>query len=83
MCSISRNHFTRLADLIHGASVSRPVARQAHVSAIFSIETGQGTIEKKFTRSINGSTAEHRIDEKFVNPKEYLAGDDDDALFSK
>ena len=41
----------RLGDLIHGASVGRPVANRASVSAIFTLDDGE---EKKFTRSIIG-----------------------------
>ena len=41
----------RLGDLIHGASVGRPVANRASVSAIFTLDDGE---DKKFTRSIIG-----------------------------
>ena len=39
----------KLADLIHGASIGRPVANRASVSAIFISEDGQ---EQTFTRYI-------------------------------
>jgi len=62
----------RLSDLIHGASVGKPIASKAHVSAIFEIETDDGVVEKKFTRSISGASADHKIDKANVTPKEYL-----------
>merc|ERR1712123_287386 len=62
----------RLSDLIHGASVGKPISNKASVSAIFEIETDGGTVEKKFTRSISGSSADHKIDKANVTPKEYL-----------
>ena len=62
----------RLSDLIHGASVGKPISNKASVSAIFEIETDGGTVEKKFTRSISGSSADHKIDKASVTPKEYL-----------
>merc|ERR1712142_1451055 len=63
----------RLSDLIHGASVGEPIANKASVAAIFEIETESGIVEKKFTRSITGSSADHKIDHANVTPKEYLA----------
>jgi len=59
----------RLSDLIHGASINRPVANRASVSAIFCMEDG---IERRFTRSIIGSSAEHRIDGEVVSSQAYL-----------
>merc|ERR1719367_655551 len=59
----------KLADLIHGASVGRPVANRASVSAIFTLDDGT---EKKFTRSIIGSSAEHRINAEVVSSATYL-----------
>ena len=52
----------RLSDLIHGASVGKPIANKASVAAIFEIETESGIVEKKFTRSITGASADHKID---------------------
>merc|ERR1719346_246722 len=64
----------RLADLIHGASVGKPISSKASVSAIFDIgETDGRVVEKTFTRSIQGSSADHKIDNQSVSPKEYLA----------
>merc|ERR1719391_26595 len=46
----------RLTDLIHGASIGRPISSKASVAAIFDIETdGQ---EMTFTRSIIGSSSD-------------------------
>jgi structural maintenance of chromosome 1 len=59
----------KLADLIHGASIGRAVANRASVSAIFSLEDGD---EKTFTRSIIGSSAEHRINGDVVSSSAYL-----------
>merc|ERR1711915_644334 len=61
----------RLSDLIHGASVGKPISSKASVAAIFEIETG--IVEKKFTRFISGASADHKIDNANVTPKEYLA----------
>merc|ERR1740123_318187 len=63
----------RLADLIHGASVGKPISSKASVSAIFDIETDGRVVEKTFTRSIQGSSADHKIDGNSVSPKDYLA----------
>lgn len=59
----------RMSDLIHGASVGKPVSRNASVSAIF--EYADGT-EKRFTRSIMGSSALHRINRNDVTSGQYL-----------
>ena len=48
----------RLSDLIHGASINKPVSRSAMVSAIFELEDGT---ELKFTRVVQGSSSEHRF----------------------
>lgn len=48
----------RLGDLIHGASINKPISRSAMVSAIFEIEGGT---ELKFTRVVQGSSSEHRF----------------------
>merc|ERR1719242_2375825 len=63
----------RLTDLIHGASVGRPISNRACVTAIFEVETEQGPVEKKFTRSIIGGSTEHKIDGNNVSPKDYLS----------
>ena len=66
---ISFNRVKRLADLIHGASIGRPVANRASVTAIFTLEDGT---EKKFTRSIIGSSSDHKIDGEAVSSQHYL-----------
>jgi chromosome segregation ATPase len=48
----------RLGDLIHGASINKPISRSAFVTAVF--ELGDGT-EKRFTRVVQGSSSDHRI----------------------
>merc|ERR1711902_472871 len=58
----------RLSDLIHGASINRAVSNRASVSAIFVREDGS---EQTFTRSIIGSSAEHRIDNEVVSSQQY------------
>merc|ERR1712062_249989 len=58
----------RLSDLIHGASINRAVSNRASVSAIFSMED---STEKTFTRSIIGSSAEHRINNEVVSSQQY------------
>merc|ERR1711879_1143969 len=54
---------------IHGASIGRPVANRASVSAIFISEDGQ---EQTFTRSIIGSSAQHLINNETVSVSHYL-----------
>merc|ERR1719225_643449 len=63
----------RLTDLIHGASVGKPISNRACVTAIFEVESDQGPVEKKFTRSIISGSADHKIDGNSVSPKDYLA----------
>merc|ERR1739844_626676 len=58
----------RLSDLIHGASINRAVSNRASVSAIFSMED---STEKTFTRSIIGSSAEHRINNEVISSQQY------------
>ena len=60
----------RLADLIHGASINRPVANRASVSAVF-VNDADGT-ETIFTRSIIGSSSDHKINNEPVSSQEYL-----------
>ena len=49
----------RLGDLIHGASINKPISRNAIVTAVFELEDGT---EKRFTRMVQGSSSDHRID---------------------
>ena len=52
----------RLSDLIHGASINKPVSKTAHVTAVFELEDGSGRTERReFARSVNGSSSEYRI----------------------
>merc|ERR1711997_1306189 len=51
-----------------GASINRAVSNRASVSAIFTKEDGS---EQTFTRSIIGSSAEHRIDNEVVSSQQY------------
>lgn len=60
----------RLSDLIHGASIGQPVSRSASVTAVFMLENGT---EKRFTRMVQGSTSEHRINGEPVSSQVYLA----------
>ena len=48
----------RLGDLIHGASINKPISRSAFVTAVFELEDGT---EKRFTRVVQGSSSDHRI----------------------
>ena len=59
----------KLSDLIHGASINRPVANRASVTAIFETEEGQ---ELKFTRSIIGSSSDHKFNGEAVSSQNYL-----------
>merc|ERR1711910_205965 len=61
----------KLADLIHGASIGRPVANRASVSAIF-VSTSEDQQEQTFTRSIIGSSAQHLINNETVSASHYL-----------
>ena len=54
----------RLPDLIHGASVGKPISTRASVTAVFKLENGE---EMKFTRSILGSSADHKINNESVS----------------
>lgn len=56
----------RLSDLIHGASINKPVSRSAHVTAVFELEDGT---ERRFTRTVQGSSSDHRINGEVVSPK--------------
>ncbi|KAF2346904.1 RecF/RecN/SMC N-terminal [Trinorchestia longiramus] len=51
----------RLSDLIHGASIGQPISRSAQVTAVFELESG---VEKRFTRTVQGSSSDHKIDNR-------------------
>merc|ERR1719150_1619481 len=59
----------RLADLIHGASVGKPISSKASVSAIFDIQTDGRVVEKTFTTTFQGSVESIAM----KNPKERTA----------
>ncbi|KAJ8722343.1 hypothetical protein PYW08_004745 [Mythimna loreyi] len=60
----------RLSDLIHGASINKPVSRSASVTATFVLED---LTEKQFQRSVIGQSSEHKIDGQSVNTSLYLS----------
>ncbi|KAL0838498.1 hypothetical protein ABMA28_016621 [Loxostege sticticalis] len=60
----------RLSDLIHGASINKPVSRCASVTATFVLED---MTEKQFMRSVVGQSSEHKIDGQSVSVSNYLA----------
>ncbi|KAG8231458.1 hypothetical protein J437_LFUL000175 [Ladona fulva] len=60
----------RLSDLIHGASIGQPVSRSASVTAVFQMDDGT---EKRFTRSVQGSSSDHKINGESVSSQQYLA----------
>ncbi|CAH0692099.1 unnamed protein product [Spodoptera exigua] len=59
----------RLSDLIHGASINKPVSRSASVTATFVLED---MTEKQFQRSVIGQSSEHKIDGQSVSTSQYL-----------
>ncbi|KAB7495934.1 Structural maintenance of chromosomes protein 1A [Armadillidium nasatum] len=59
----------RLSDLIHGASIGQPISRSAQVTAIFDMGNG---VEKRFTRLVQGSSSDHRINNEVVSSQQYL-----------
>ncbi|XP_041979071.1 structural maintenance of chromosomes protein 1A [Aricia agestis] len=61
----------RLSDLIHGASINKPVARCASVTATFVLEDTE--TEKQFQRSVIGQSSDHKIDGQSVPTSQYLA----------
>ncbi|XP_053610167.1 structural maintenance of chromosomes protein 1A [Plodia interpunctella] len=60
----------RLSDLIHGASINKPVSRSASVTATFILED---MTEKQFQRSVIGQSSDHKIDGQSVSVSNYLA----------
>lgn len=60
----------RLSDLIHGASINKPVSRSASVTATFLLED---MTEKQFQRSVIGQSSEHKIDGQAVSVSHYLS----------
>ncbi len=62
----------KLSDLIHGASISRPVSNRASVTAVFQLGGEEGGVEKRFTRSIIGASSDHKINGEAVSSQRYL-----------
>ncbi|XP_049535618.1 structural maintenance of chromosomes protein 1A [Anopheles darlingi] len=63
----------KLPELIHGASIGRPVSNRASVTAKFVITKADGEQEEKnFQRSVIGSSSEYRINDSVVPPATYL-----------
>ncbi|XP_070559327.1 structural maintenance of chromosomes protein 1A-like [Ptychodera flava] len=58
----------KLSDLIHGAPVGKPAATRAHVTAVYAEEDES---EKRFTRTVVGSSTEFRVDGKVVSLSAY------------
>lgn len=59
----------RLSDLIHGASIGQPAARSAAVTAVFMMEDGN---EKRFTRTVQGTSSDYKINREPVTTQKYL-----------
>ncbi|XP_014241768.1 structural maintenance of chromosomes protein 1A isoform X2 [Cimex lectularius] len=59
----------RLSDLIHGASIGQPISKVASVTAVFLLEDGN---LKRFTRTVQGSSSDYRIDREAVTTQKYL-----------
>ena len=63
ICSQIQKFSTNMCLVIIG----KPISSKASVSAIFDIETDGRVVEKTFTRSIQGSSADHKIDNQSVS----------------
>ena len=60
------NMILRSSTLTHFVIIGKPISSKASVSAIFDIETDGRVVENTFTRSIQGSSADHKIDNQSV-----------------
>lgn len=59
----------KLSELIHGASIGRPVSNNASVTLIYKdIDTGRIT---NFTRLVQGSSSEYRVNDNPVSKQDY------------
>lgn len=67
----------RLGDLIHGASINKPISRSAQVTAVFELEDGT---EIRFSRLVQGSTSETKINGQ-VNAMKKLQAVDGQLAF--
>lgn len=61
----------RLNELIHGASIGQPVGNLASVTLIYE-DTDTGKLIR-FSRHVNGSSSDYRIDDQSVTKQEYAA----------
>lgn len=59
----------RLSDLIHGASIGQPISKIASVTAVFLMDNG---VTKRFTRTVQGSSSDYKIDREPVSTQKYL-----------
>lgn len=59
----------KLSDLIHGASIGKPISRHASVTAKFRMPDG---VCVSFCRAVSGSTSDYRIDGQVVSSNHYL-----------
>ncbi|KAK8723469.1 hypothetical protein OTU49_011729, partial [Cherax quadricarinatus] len=66
---ISSLRVRQLSDLIHGASIGKPVSHSAQVTAVFRLEDGK---EQHFTRLIQGLSSDHKVNGKPVSGKMYM-----------
>uniref|UniRef100_A0A1Q3F7A2 Structural maintenance of chromosomes protein n=1 Tax=Culex tarsalis TaxID=7177 RepID=A0A1Q3F7A2_CULTA len=63
----------KLNELIHGASIGRPISNRASVMAKFIITDAEGEqTQKSFQRSVIGSSSEYRINGSVVATNTYL-----------
>ncbi|XP_058060445.1 structural maintenance of chromosomes protein 1A [Anopheles bellator] len=63
----------KLPELIHGASIGRPISNRASVTAKFIITNNNlEQEEKNFQRSVISSSSEYRINDSVVPPAVYL-----------
>uniref|UniRef100_A0A6G1SFN8 Structural maintenance of chromosomes protein n=1 Tax=Aceria tosichella TaxID=561515 RepID=A0A6G1SFN8_9ACAR len=61
----------RLNELIHGASIGQPVSNQASVTLIYE-DTDSGQLTR-FSRFVQGSSSDYRIDDESVSKHDYAA----------
>ncbi|XP_044742262.1 structural maintenance of chromosomes protein 1A [Chrysoperla carnea] len=59
----------KFSDLIHGASINKPVSRSCSVTAVFELEDGT---EKSFMRTVNYGSSDHKINNQNVSQQAYL-----------
>uniref|UniRef100_A0A336MXJ1 Structural maintenance of chromosomes protein n=2 Tax=Culicoides sonorensis TaxID=179676 RepID=A0A336MXJ1_CULSO len=60
----------KLSELIHGASIGKPVARTCSVTAKFILP---GEVKKSFQRSVQGSSSDYKINGQSVSSATYLS----------